>query len=562
MAKNEMKWIRQGLDKRHAESSSVIIFETQDTFRYKQFLAYINAAKKSGEITQALSFDMHRGLNEITFEVAEGVTQPKLVPVQPPSADTPDGDFISSMIAGGSGNRITAPRQALPMAEQFLLGFNQSVLMMTNIAKNEAITLAVNCWATDPTMLYKSDATVFIFGHAADLLPSSTRDLCAVIDVPLSTEEERTQLVNEAVKEFPDLNLKFSPEIVTATAGLNLHTTESILCESISQYGDFNIEVIARQKMDAIRKSGLLNPVIVDHGLEAVGGMQSTKLHIQNSFIDPLTIKRELALQLDMELPRGLLFYGPPGTGKTWFVEALAFELKMPFFKMGNIGSRWYGESEQNITKVQKIAEEVAPCILFIDEIDRWGVRGSSSEHEVTRKLFAQLLEWLGDRKRKSIIIGTTNVPKQLDPAFIRVGRFSDIIPILYPDLSGRAAILDVHLDILRQVPHSLEDADLTLIAEKTPYFSGAEMEGLVQFAQREALREGSAKVTMTHFDTMIENFTVDVMARKKETEKYLKYAKELCTDKRFIESLGSEVAQEQSRFKKLGKKVTAGGTA
>jgi ATP-dependent 26S proteasome regulatory subunit len=561
MAKNQMKWIRQGLDKRNAESSSVIIFETQDTFRIKQFLAYINAAKKSSEITQALSFDMHRGLNEINFVVAEGVTQPELVPVQPRGSDTEAGEFLSGLIGGGGG-RIVEPRQALPMAELYLTNFNQSILMMTNIAKNEAITLAVNCWATDPTMLYKSDSTVFIFGYAADLLPSSTRDLCAVIDVPLSTEEERTQLVNEAVKEFPDLNLNFSPEIVTATAGLNLHTTESILCESISQYGDFNVEVIARQKMDAIRKSGLLNPVIVDHGLEAVGGMESTKTHIKNSFIDPLTVKRELALQLDMELPRGLLFYGPPGSGKTWFVEALAYELKMPFFKMGNIGSRWYGESEQNITKVQKIAEEVAPCILFIDEIDRWGMRGSSSEHEVTRKLFAQLLEWLGDRKRKSIIIGTTNVPKQLDPAFIRVGRFSDIIPILYPDLSGRAAILDVHLNILRKVPHTLDALDLDEVAKNTSYFSGAEIEGLVQFAQREAFREGRKKVSMKHFDTMIENFTVNPMKRKEEVEKYLKIAKDLCTDKRFIESLGSEAEAETSRFKKLRKKATAGGTA
>lgn len=551
---NEKNWIKRGNRKRQSESSSVVFFETQDKYRYEEFYDYLYLAQKQGKITKAWNYDMHKGLQEIQFEVAQGIPQPVLVPVKQPGANSEDADFLSGLM-GGSSTRITQPETALPLAEFYLTTFKQSILMCTNLIQHQALNLAINCWATDPTLLYKADSAVYIFGYANDLLPTSTRDLCAVVDVPLSLEEERKKLLDIAAKKF---RIEPNPQIVKATAGLTLHQVESVLCESIFEFGEFKLEAITSQKMDAIRKSGLLDPVEVDHGWESVAGLDSTIEHITNSFIDPLTNKRELAEILGLDPPRGLLFFGPPGTGKTWICEALAYELKMPFFKMVNVGSRWYGESESNIRKLQKVAEENAPCILFIDEIDRWGKRGSATEHEVTRKLFAKFLEWLGDRKRKTIIVGTTNVPRQLDDAFIRIGRFSDIIPILYPDTTGRAAILDVHLNVLRNVPQT-KDIDLTLIAEKTAYFSGAELEGLVQFAQREALREGVTKVSMKHFETMITNFTIDMLERKKQMQKYLDEAKKLSTDQRFIKTLDMDVQKETSKFDKVSKRLQEG---
>ena len=175
--------------------------------------------------------------------------------------------------------------------------------------------------------------------------------------------------------------------------------------------------------------------------------------------------------------------------------------------------------------------------MLFIDEIDRFGQRGQIGEHEVTRRTFSILLEWLGDERRKTIVVATTNRPQDLDEAFIRVGRFDYIIPFLYPDYKARIEILKVHTSIVRKVPLA-RNVSLQRIAYKTELWSGAELEELVLRSARVTLRRDGNVVTMTDFAEALESFRIDFDGRRGQLQQYLNLAERFCNDMQFLDQL------------------------
>jgi transitional endoplasmic reticulum ATPase len=297
-------------------------------------------------------------------------------------------------------------------------------------------------------------------------------------------------------------------------------------------------------KYDIIRKSGLLDIEQPEHGFEAVGGYDILKRFIMNNVVKVLR-NPDKAKRLGLRPPRGILLFGPPGTGKTWFARALAKELQLPFLRLKTekIVSMWYGETSRNLAKALEISESVAPCVLFIDEVDRFGKRGGPAEHEETRRAFSILLEWLGDARRKTIVVATTNRPEDLDEAFRRVGRFDYIIPMLYPDAKARLEILTIHTSVVRKVPLA-KDVDLSYIARVTEYWSGAELEELVLRAARKALEEDSDVVTMKHFSRALETFKVNQAERQEQLRRYLQLAEEFTNDTEFLEQLKKSYEQ------------------
>jgi SpoVK/Ycf46/Vps4 family AAA+-type ATPase len=360
-----------------------------------------------------------------------------------------------------------------------------------------------------------------------------------VTDVPPSTKEERLQIL-KAQAEGAGINVDYNTldTIAEALKGLNLHETEAVALESIYRYGTYNIEAMIQYKYDIVRKSGILSIEEPTHGFEAVGGYDVLKQFIVDNIIRVLRNPAK-ARRLGIEPPRGILLFGPPGTGKTIFARALAKELQLPFlrFRTEKIVSMYYGETSRNIAKAIEIAESVAPCVLFIDEIDRFGRRGHLTEHEESRRAFSILLEWLGDTQRKTIVVGTTNRPEDLDEAFRRVGRFDYIIPMLYPDFKARLEILRVHTSVVRKVPLA-EDVDLTVIAKSTELWTGAELEELVKRATRKALKEDSDVVTMDHFMDALKTFRIDLQERSQQLEHYLRLAEEYTNDSEFLQQL------------------------
>ncbi|HQN20674.1 MAG TPA: ATP-binding protein, partial [Syntrophobacteraceae bacterium] len=307
--------------------------------------------------------------------------------------------------------------------------------------------------------------------------------------------------------------------LVGLTAGLNLHQLRSLLLECHQQQGKIEESRVATKKSDWIRREDIVEILEPAHGFESVGGYESVKQFIQRNIIGVIN-HPERAAHFGVPLPKGILLFGPPGTGKSHFSKALAAETHLPFInlKTENLFSQYLGESGRLFNRAIKIAEKNAPCIVFIDEIDRFGTRRSSANDgasEETRRVFNQILEWLGDANRKSILIGTTNRPQDLDKAFTRPGRLDYKVPIFYPNAAARSAILAIHLGLtgvsnpipVSEGAEAMVEERIRWLAQNTRYFSGAELEELVYRIRRNAFERNGRYVEEKDFARALEHF-------------------------------------------------------
>ncbi|QZD91800.1 CDC48 family AAA ATPase [Qipengyuania xiapuensis] len=201
--------------------------------------------------------------------------------------------------------------------------------------------------------------------------------------------------------------------------------------------------------------------------------------------------------RLGIRPAKGFLLYGPPGTGKTLLAKAVAKEAKANFISMksSDLLSKWYGESEQQIARMFKRARAVAPCVIFIDEIDSLvPARGSGQgEPQVTGRVVNTILAEMDglEELQSVVVIGATNRPTLVDPALLRPGRFDELVYVGTPDKPGRKQILGIHT---ANMPLA-DDVDLGAVAEKTERFTGADLEDVVRRAGLNALQRAGGDV-------------------------------------------------------------------
>ena len=221
---------------------------------------------------------------------------------------------------------------------------------------------------------------------------------------------------------------------------------------------------------------------------EDIGGLQEEIRKIREMVELPLKYP-ELFERLGVEAPKGVLLYGPPGTGKTLLAKAVANETNAAFFSISGpeIMSKFYGESEERLREIFRQAEENAPSIIFIDEIDAIASKREEVTGEVEKRVVSQLLALMDGLKPRGrvVVIGATNRPNAIDPALRRPGRFDREIEIGVPNKQGRLEILQIHT---RGMPLA-EDVDLERIASVTHGFVGADLEALCKEAAMRALR-------------------------------------------------------------------------
>jgi len=221
---------------------------------------------------------------------------------------------------------------------------------------------------------------------------------------------------------------------------------------------------------------------------EDIGGLEEEIQRIREMVELPLR-HPELFERLGIEPPKGVLLYGPPGTGKTLLAKAVANEANAHFLSISGpeIMSKFYGQSEENLREIFKEAEENAPSIIFIDEIDAIAPKRDEVTGEVERRVVAQLLALMDglESRGRVIVIGATNRPNALDPALRRPGRFDREIEIGIPDRDARREILSIHT---RGVPLA-DDVDLDKLADMTHGYVGADLAALVKEAAMHALR-------------------------------------------------------------------------
>ena len=211
--------------------------------------------------------------------------------------------------------------------------------------------------------------------------------------------------------------------------------------------------------------------------------------------------------EIGAKLPRGALLVGPPGTGKTLLAKAVAGEARVPFFSISGseFVEMFVGRGAAKVRDLFKQANEKAPCIVFIDEIDTIGKRrdaGLTTNDEREQTLNQLLTEMDGfDNHKGIVVLAATNRPDTLDPALLRPGRFDRRIPVELPDLAGRKAILELHRkDVKTQGP-----IDLDVIARSTPGASGADLANIINEAALRAVRMGRRAVIQEDIEESVE---------------------------------------------------------
>jgi len=238
-----------------------------------------------------------------------------------------------------------------------------------------------------------------------------------------------------------------------------------------------------------------------------VGGLDEARDRLQEGVELPLK-HPEAFRRLGIRPAKGFLLYGPPGTGKTLLAKAAARESEANFIatKSSDLLSKWYGESEQQIARLFNRARQVAPTIIFIDELDSLvpARGGGLGEPQVTERVVNTILSEMDglEELQNVVVIGATNRPTLIDPALLRPGRFDELIYVGTPDTAGRRRILAIHT---RNMPLA-DDVDLEKVAQRTDHFTGADLEDLVRRAGLTALRRGldAAQVTMADFEVAL----------------------------------------------------------
>ncbi len=250
-----------------------------------------------------------------------------------------------------------------------------------------------------------------------------------------------------------------------------------------------------------------------------IGGLDKVKSLLKEAVEWPLRYSESFR-RIGVEAPKGVLLFGPPGTGKTLLAKAIANESDANFItvKGSDILSKWYGESEKHIADIFKKARQVAPAIIFLDELDALApMRGTAmGEPHVTERIVNQLLSELDglEELRGVVVIGATNRPDIIDPALLRPGRFDEMILVPVPDDKTRLEIFKVHTKKMSLA----EDVNLDDLVKITEDFTGADIASVCKKAGRFAMREdiNAEKVTQKHFLAAIEetgpSVTPDIM--------------------------------------------------
>ena len=297
------------------------------------------------------------------------------------------------------------------------------------------------------------------------------------------------------------------------------------------------LEALKRVQPSAMREVMVEAPRV---RWDDVGGLDAAQNRLKEGVELPLK-DPDAFRRLGIRPAKGFLLYGPPGTGKTLLAKAVAREAEANFIatKSSDLLSKWYGESEQQITRLFQRARQVAPCVIFIDELDSLvpARGGGLGEPQVTERVVNTILAEMDglEELQSVVVIGATNRPNLIDPALLRPGRFDELIYVGVPNQEGRRRILGIQT---QKMPLA-DDVDLDAVARQTDRFTGADLEDVVRRAGLVALRRSlqSTAVTMADFEEALTESRASVTP---EMEKdYEKIAAQLKQDAAAIQPIG-----------------------
>jgi SpoVK/Ycf46/Vps4 family AAA+-type ATPase len=316
-------------------------------------------------------------------------------------------------------------------------------------------------------------------------VPTELEKEIAVIDYRLPCKEELTEIIRritQSLDESGKLEALKSAEklekIAEAALGLTAEEAENVFAKSLVEKGQFDITIVLSEKEQIIRKSGVLEYYHANEKMQEVGGLEELKGWL---------VKRGKAFtpkarEFGLPEPRGILLLGIPGCGKSLTAKAIAGMWQLPLLKLdvGKVFSSYVGSSEENVRRAIQTAESIAPCILWLDEMEKgFSGLGSSgmTDGGTTARVFGTFLTWLQEKRSAVFVVETSNNVSQLPPELLRKGRFDEIFYVDLPTREERKEILKIHLEKRKREPGGF---DIEKIGRETHGFSGSEIEEVI----------------------------------------------------------------------------------
>jgi ATP-dependent 26S proteasome regulatory subunit len=387
-------------------------------------------------------------------------------------------DFVEGYKTNPNNPRFAAknPLQALELVEKLtadtpaifiLKDFNK---FLNDISISRKLRNLVRILKTQPKSL-------IIVATELDI-PKELSDLITVLEFTLPTSSE---IKKELLRLFESLNNDIDPKfleiLIRACQGLSIEKIRRVLSKSIAQYGSINnatVNLILIEKRQIISQTEILQFQDTTSQFTDIGGLETLKKWLdtrKESFSEKAKI-------YGLPAPRGLLLAGIQGTGKSLTAKAIANEWQLPLLRLdiGRLFGGIVGESESRVRQMIQLSEALAPCVLWIDEIDKaFSEQTKGGDSGTTNRVLGTFITWLSEKKSQVFIVATANNLSVLPLEIIRKGRFDEIFFVGLPLLEERKQIFEVFLKRLR--PTQLSSFNLTLLSKKSEEFSGAEIE-------------------------------------------------------------------------------------
>lgn len=312
-------------------------------------------------------------------------------------------------------------------------------------------------------------------------IPARVEKLMTVVDFDLPTAGELQEYTGWVVRDHlsdRDESEQIHEDACNAAVGLTAAEVENVFCKSLAKNSTLDPLVIMEEKKHIIRKSGVLQYHDVDRRMKDVGGLRTLK-----SWVDQrgraFTAK---AREYGLPHPKGALIVGIPGTGKSLIAKCIGASWKMPVLRMdvGALFGQFVGQSEANMRKALKTAEALAPCVLWIDELEKgFGSASGGGSHDsgTSARVFGSFLSWMQEKDSPVFVVATANDVSQLPPEMLRKGRFDELFFVDLPNETDREEVFKIHIDRLNRDPSKF---DVGALVKATDGFTGAEIEQVI----------------------------------------------------------------------------------
>lgn len=368
--------------------------------------------------------------------------------------------------------------------------------------------------------LKTSYKTLILLSPLLKLPPELEKEI-TVVDYQLPTLAEIDRLLEniiQSVRNRPEIKTDMTPlereQVLKAASGLTSNEAENVFAKSLVEKRKFDIDIILGEKEQIIRKSGILEYYRASEAFADVGGMDLLKGWMERrtaSFTDE-------AKRYGLPDPKGILLLGVQGCGKSLSAKAIASLWRLPLLRLdvGKVFAGIVGSSEENMRKAIATAESVAPCILWIDELEK-GFAGTQSspfsDGGTTSRVFGSFITWLQEKEAACFVVATSNDVSQLPPELMRKGRFDEIFFVDLPAAEERREIFAIHL---RKRTRDPKNFDLDKLAAVTVGYSGAEIEQVVVAALFASFADNMREVTTDDlYKTAKESIPLSVTMRE-----------------------------------------------